>query len=245
MEEAPVSRGLSIPIVIMAVLTAAPATAQQKPEASAEGPVIVTTGEGVVKLAPDRVWVSIAAESRARNPREAQRANADAMTAVQARLKGTGLPADAIRTSAYDLQPEFDYANGKQTLRDYVARNAIEVRVDDITRIGEILEVAVGSGATSVSGVRFDLKDRTATEREALKRAVADARSHAEAAASGAGVAIGGVLRIEEQRTPVQQPRPVMMMMRSEAAADAAQPPITPGELEVRAVVTMTTAIRQ
>jgi uncharacterized protein len=245
MEEAPVSRGLSIPIVIMAVLTAAPAAAQQKPEAPAEGPVIVTTGEGVVKLAPDRVWVSIAAESRARNPREAQRANADAMTAVQARLKGTGLPADAIRTSAYDLQPEFDYANGKQTLRDYVARNAIEVRVDDITRIGEILEVAVGSGATSVSGVRFDLKDRTATEREALKRAVADARSHAEAAASGAGVAIGGVLRIEEQRTPVQQPRPVMMMMRSEAAADAAQPPITPGELEVRAVVTMTTAIRQ
>jgi uncharacterized protein len=245
MEEAPVSRGLSIPIVIMAVLTAAPAAAQQKPEAPAEGPVIVTTGEGVVKLAPDRVWVSIAAESRARNPREAQRANADAMTAVQARLKGTGLPADAIRTSAYDLQPEFDYANGKQTLRDYVARNAIEVRVDDITRIGEILEVAVGSGATSVSGVRFDLKDRTATEREALKRAVADARSHAEAAASGAGVAIGGVLRIEEQRTPAQQPRPVMMMMRSEAAADAAQPPITPGELEVRAVVTMTTAIRQ
>src|SRR4051794_4687701 len=105
MQEAPVSRGLSIPIVIMAVLTAAPAAAQQKPEAPAEGPVIVTTGEGVVKLAPDRVWVSIAAESRARNPREAQRANADAMTAVQARLKGTGLPADAIRTSAYDLQP--------------------------------------------------------------------------------------------------------------------------------------------
>jgi uncharacterized protein len=244
MEEAPVSRGLSIPIVIMAVLIAAPATAQQKPEASAEGPVIVTTGEGVVKLAPDRVWVSIAAESRARNPREAQRANADAMTAVQARLKGTGLPADAIRTSAYDLQPEFDYANGKQTLRDYVARNAIEVRVDDITRIGEILDVAVGSGATSVSGVRFDLKDRSATEREALKRAVADARSHAEAAASGAGVTIGGVLRIEEQRTPVQQPRPVMMM-RSDAASLAAQPPITPGELEVRAVVTMTTAIRQ
>jgi len=66
-----------------------------------------------VKLAPDRVWVSIAAESRARGPKEAQRATADAMKAVLDKLKALGLPADAIRTSGYDLQPEFDYANGR------------------------------------------------------------------------------------------------------------------------------------
>src|SRR5687768_10683091 len=81
--------------------------AAQTPAVSTDGPVIVTTGEGVVKLAPDRVWVSIAAESRARSPRDAQRANADAMAAVLGKLKGAGLPADAIRTSGYDLQPEF------------------------------------------------------------------------------------------------------------------------------------------
>jgi uncharacterized protein YggE len=228
--------------ITLAVFTVAPAAAQ-KPAEPAEGPVIVTAGEGVVKTAPDRVWVSIAAESRARSPRDAQRTNADAMNAVLGRLKGTGLPADAIRTSGYDLQPEFDYANGKQTLRGYVARNAIDVRVDEITRVGEILDLAVGSGATSVSGVRFDLKDRSAAEREALKRAVTDARSRAEAAASGAGLTLDRVLRIEEQRGVVQEPRP-MMMMRREVAADAAQPPITPGELEIRAAVTMTTSIR-
>lgn len=229
----------------LAVLTVAPAAAQRVPEqpVPGDGPVIVTTGEGVVKTAPDRAWVSIAAESRARSPRDAQRANADAMTAVLGRLKGTGLAADAIRTSGYDLQPEFDYANGKQTLRGYVARNAIEVRVDDTARVGEILDLAVGSGATSVSGVRFDVKDRSAAEREALKRAVVDARSRAEAAASGAGLTLDRVLRIEEQRGFVQDPRP-LMMMRSEAVADAAQTPVAPGELEVRALVTMTTSIR-
>ena len=66
--------------------------------------------------------------------------------------------------------------------------------------MGEILDLAVGSGATSVSGVRFDLKDRAAAEREALKRAVADARARADAAAAGAGVKVDRVLRIEEQR---------------------------------------------
>src|SRR3954464_1627726 len=141
---------------------------------ASEGPVIVTSGEGVVKMAPDRVWVTIAAASRAKSPRDAQRANADGMKAVLDKLKVVGLPADAIRTSGYDLQPQFDYVNGRQSLREYLARNTIEVRVDDVSRAGEALDAAVGSGATSVSGVRFDLKDRSGAEREALKKAVAD-----------------------------------------------------------------------
>ena len=219
-------------------------SAAQTPAPASEGPVILTTGEGVVKLAPDRVWVSVAAESRARSPREAQRATADAMKAVLDKLKALGLPADAIRTSGYDLQPEFDYANGRQTLRDYVARNAVEVRLDEIARAGEVLDAAVGSGATSVSGVRFDLKDRAAAEREALRKAVADARGRAEAAASGAGLKVDRVLRIEEQRAPSIEPRPVMMMRQSAAIQADAAPPIVPGELEVRATVTMTSGLK-
>jgi len=232
-------------VFLAVVLTAAAPLplAAQTPAASTEGPVIVTSGEGIVKLAPDRGWVSISAESRAKGPREAQRANADAMAAVLGKLKGAGLPADAIRTSGYDLQPEFDYANGKQTLRGYVARNTIEVRVDEIGRVGEVLDLAVGSGATNVSGIRFDLKDRAAADREALRRAVADARTRAEAAASGANLRLDRVLRIEEQRAMVEPPRPMMMMRQSAGAMEAAQPPISPGELEVRAMVTMTSAI--
>jgi len=206
-------------------------------------PVVVTTGEGVVKTAPDRVWVTIAAESRAKSPREAQRANVDAMKAVFDKLKAMGLPADAIRTSGYDLQPQFDYVNGRQSLREYLARNSIEVRVDDVTRAGEVLDAAVGSGATSVSGVRFDLKDRSAAEREALKKAVADARGRADAAAAGASMRVDRVVRIEEQRMMIPEPRP-MMMARQSMVADAAGPPMSPGELEIRVTVTMTSSIK-
>jgi uncharacterized protein len=206
-------------------------------------PVIVTTGEGVVKMAPDRVWVTIAAESRAKSPREAQRANADAMKAVLDKLKALGLPADAIRTSGYDLQPQFDYVNGRQSLREYVARNTVEVRVDEVSRAGEVLDAAVGSGATSVSGVRFDLKDRSSAEREALKKAVADARGRADAAAAGAGMKVDRVVKIEEQRVMIPEPRPIMMARQS-MVAEAAGPPISAGELEIRAMVTMTSSIK-
>jgi uncharacterized protein YggE len=219
-------------------------TAQQSPAQSSEGPVVITTGEGVVKLAPDRVWVTLAAESRAKGPKEAQRANVEAMSAVLAKVKGLGLAADAVRTSGYDLQPEFDYANGRQTLRGYVARNSVEVRVDDITRAGDVLDAAVGSGATSVSGLRFDLKDRAAAEREALRKAVADARGRADAAATGAGLHVDRVIRIEEQRAVPIDPRPVMMARQSMVAEAGMAPPIAPGELEVRSTVTMTATIK-
>jgi hypothetical protein len=219
---------------------------QQAPGAvpvSNEGPVIVTTGEGVVKAAPDRVWITIAAESRAKSPKEAQRANAEAMKAVLDKLKGLGLSGDAIRTSGYDLQPQFDYVSGRQTLREYLARNSVEVRVDDVARAGDVLDAAVGSGATSVSGVRFDLKDRTVVERGALRNAVADARARADAAAAGAGMKVDRVVRIEEQRVTLPEPRP-MMMARQSMVADAGTPPIVAGEIEVRVMVTMTSSIR-
>ena len=228
----------------LSLCAALPAIAQQAPPPPPPQPVIVTTGEGVVKQAPDRAWVTIAAESRAKTAADAQKMNTDAMTAVLDKIKASGIPADAIQTSGYNLQPEFDYQNGKQTLRGYVARNSVQVRVDTLAKTGEVIGAAVGSGATNVSGVRFDLKDRDAAERQALRLAVRDARARADAAASGAGVTIDRVIRVEEQRDmgEIIRPMPAGMMMRNEAAQAAV--PLEAGEIETRSRVTLTVSIR-
>lgn len=227
-------------LVATSLLLPIPAPAQTAPDV----PVIVTTGQAEVKRAPDRAWVAINAESRAKDPKEAQRLNAAAMTKVMEALEGMNLGADAIRTTSYELHPEFDYVDRKQVLRGYVARNSIEVRVDELARVGEVLGAAVQSGATSIGGLRFDLKDRDAVEREALRLAVQDARARAEAAASGAGVRIAGVQRVEEHRmSGPEPPRPLMRQMAMEVAQDAA-PPITPGTIEIRSTVTMTVTVR-
>jgi uncharacterized protein YggE len=225
-----------------ALLLASPVAAQNR-EPQPAAPLVVTMGEASVRRAPDRAWVTIGAETHARTAQEAQRANADAMTAVNEKLKALGIAADAIQTIGYDLQPEFDYANGKQTLRGYVARNQVQVKVDALPKLGEIIGAAVATGATSVSGVRFDVQDRDAAEREALRRAVADARSRAEAAAAGAGMKVERVIKIEELREPQGPgPRPVMMMAKAEAAPGSV--PIETGEIEIRARVNLTAAIR-
>lgn len=205
-------------------------------------PTVVMSGEGVVQAVPDRAWVTITAESRAGSPRDAQRRNVEAMTPVQARLRSAGLAGDAIRTIGYDLQQEWDFVNGKRVSRGYLARNIVEVRIDQIDRVGELLELAVGSGATSLGGIRFDLKERVKLEREALRLAVADARAKADAAAAGAGRTIDRILRIDEQRTAGA--RPFMMEgVAARMAADAA-PPISAGQLEIRADVTVTAILK-
>jgi len=165
------------------------------------------------------------------------------MTAVQQRLAAAGVPKDAIRTVTYDLQAQFDYTNGKQVPRGYLARNIIEVRLDDITMVGDVIDQAVTAGGTSVQRVRFDLKQRAALEREALTRAVADARARADAAAKGAGAAVVSVLRIVEagvQPMPVEAP----MMRMAADAAQMAPPPIAAGEVIIRASVTLTASIK-
>jgi uncharacterized protein YggE len=232
-------------VVFCFLLLAATTAFAQNPPPPQPGPaVIVTTGEGVVKQAPDRVWVSIGAESRATTAQEAQRMNTEAMNAVLEKIKGMGIAPDAIQTTGYNHQPEFDYACGRKKLRGYVARNQVQVRVDVLAKTGDVIGASVGSGATNVSGVRFDLKDRDAVERDALRRAVQDARQRANAAASGAGVTIDRILRIEEQRDVSGDPRPIPMMAMRNEAAQAAPVPMEAGEIEVRARVTLTAAIK-
>ena len=176
-------------------------------------------------------------------PKEAQALSAKAMSAVQQRLMAANVPKDAIRTLSYDLQAQFDFTNGKQVPRGYQARNVIEVRLDDIQTVGEILELAVAAGGTSVQGVRFDLKQRAALEREALTRAVADARARADAAAKGAGAAVVAVLRIEEGGVNVRPMEAPMFRMSADTVA-ASAPPIAAGATVIYASVTLTAAIK-
>ena len=80
-------------LVLMLCLVPAAALAQQpapNPTTPAE-PQVVVTGEGMVQAVPDRAWITISAESRAANPRDAQRRNTEAMTPVLEKLKAAGV----------------------------------------------------------------------------------------------------------------------------------------------------------
>jgi uncharacterized protein YggE len=225
--------------VLLATLfmTVSPASAQTNDPSQ-----IVVTGEGILKTTPDQAWIQIGAESRSKASKEAQQRNAEAMTAVMQKLSSFGITKDAIKTTAIDLQMEFDYANGRQTPRGYVARNTVEVRVDDLARLGDVLDAVVGSGATMIHGLRFDVKQREQVEAAALQAAVKNAMTKSQALAAGSNRAIDRILKIEELSGP-REPIP-MMARQFEMARAGAETPVAAGELEIRAHVRLTVSIK-
>ena len=229
---------------VAASLLAATAPAfAQAPPAPPSQPTIVTRGQAIVTARPDRAFVTIAAESRSRVSADAQKQNAAAMTAVLQKIEQAGVPKDAIRTTGYDLRPENDYTKSPPALRGYVARNTVEVRLDDIDRVGQVLDAAASGGATTITGIRFDVRDRAGLERTALRQAVADARARADAAAAGAGATIDRVVRVEEDGVPFEPPRP-MMRMAEAAVAGNVPTPVEPSTIEIHARVTLTVSLR-
>jgi hypothetical protein len=205
-------------------------------------PVLVTTGKAEVRAAPDRAVVRLATEARAKTAKEAQQQEAQATTAVRKQIADLRVPNESVRTLTYDLQLEFDYVQGKQTPRGYVARHVLEVRVEDLAQLGELIGRAVDSGTAAVSGIQFDVKARDDLERQALRKAVEDARARAEAAAAGAGARVAGVIRLEEQRQ-IDGPRPMAFAREMAAQSAAVATPVAAGEIEVRATVTLTSAL--
>jgi uncharacterized protein len=225
--------------LVLAVLLAPAAYAQTTDPSS-----IVASGEGVVKVTPDQAWVRIAAESRSKNSKEAQQRNAEVMTAVQQKIAALGIPKDAVKTVGINLQPEFDYNNGRQTLRGYVARNTVEVRIDDFSKVGDVLDAAVSSGATNVHGLRFDVKNRTNVEEQALQRAVMDGLAKAKTIAGAANRGVDRIIRIEEQFVGGGGPQPMMERATMSRMAADAPTPVEAGEIEIRAMVRVTVAIK-
>jgi uncharacterized protein YggE len=188
--------------------------------------------------------VQVAVEARAAKPEEARQRAADSMTSVLAALKPI-VPAANLRTSGLSVTPEMDYTTGGSRLKGYLARHQVEARVDNLELLSKVMDTAVASGATSITGIRFDVKARAQHERDALRSAVQDGLERATAMASGAGRALGPIVRIQEQRAS-NAPYRVAIGGGAGGGRGGAETatPINPGDIEIRAVVLVTASIK-
>ena len=87
-------------------------------------------------------------------------------------------------------QQQFDNT-GKPTKTVYMVDNTVNVTVRDLSKLGQILDTAVKTGANSISGIQFDVKDKPAAIAEARKLSIDDARKQAQDLAAAGGVTLG------------------------------------------------------
>lgn len=211
------------------------------PESSAdqvepEG-VLRVTGYGEVTIAPDRATVTFTAVGRGDTAPAAQQEMNVQLNAVLRALEAFGLPEGAVRTRQFTLNPRYRYDSGQSSIIGYEARTQLEVRLDQLGRLGELVQTLVDNGITEVSRIEYSLQDVRAAQAAALREAADDARWRAETLAEALGQRIVGIAEIYDQSQGTAQPVPLTAMRAAFTAEGASAPEFPPDQLTVRAQV--------
>ena len=223
-------------VAVTATLLAPPALAETKTP-----PAITVTGEATVSVPPDQALIDGGVTSDARTAREASDANNAAMGKVLLALKGAGIAEKDYQTSRLSLQPQYapNRPGGPSPVAGYRASNRISIRLRDVAKVANVIDVLVGAGANEFGGIHFVVSQASKLLDEAREKAIADARRKAEIYARAAGVTLGAPLSISEDgpAAPVFRGRMIGGM-----AASAA--PVAPGEETLSVTVTVAWAIK-
>jgi uncharacterized protein len=225
-------------LTVAIALLGAPALAETPADLPA---AISVTGEAQISVPPDLATVDAGVATDAKTAREASDANNAAMGKVLLALKGANIDEKDYQTSRLSLQPQYaPNRSGPSPIVGYHASNRVTVRIRDVTRIANVIDVLVGAGANDVGNIAFSVSQASKLLDDAREKAVADARRKAEIYARAAGVTLGAPLSISEEGAP--QP-----VFRAKIAAPmaAAPTPIAQGEETLSISVSVTWAIKQ
>ncbi|WP_152039894.1 SIMPL domain-containing protein [Salinigranum salinum] len=202
-----------------------------------DGTTISTTGTGAVDTDADLAVVSVAVVATADSADAARGQVAADVERMRTALRDAGVPDDAVSTAAFAVFPEYDYRDGERTDRGFRAIHSFRIETEPV-RAGEIVDLAVGNGATEVHGVSFTLTDETraALRAQAIDRAVTAARADADAMAGAAGLSVTSVETMSTSGGFV----PVERFDVAESAADGARTTFEPGPVSVSVTVDVT-----
>ena len=226
-------RLLTLTLAAAAVVAVAAFAGVGRPEAArgdvASPDTVTTTGHGVVTVVPDEASVSAGVHTQAASAAAALAQNAQLMSSVVAALKAAG--GSDLQTQQVSLYPQ---TNDQNEVTGDVADDSVSAKTK-IARAGALIDAAVAAGANTVNGPTLDVSDRDARYRDALGKAVEDARAKAAALARAGGFGVGQVSSVTEQAAS-GAPVPVY----EAAAAKSSATPIEPGTQDVTADVTVT-----
>lgn len=202
------------------------------------------TGRARVSETPDRVYIDIGVTTRARSSEAAASRNARQLSAVIGAVKRAAGPGALLTTTEYSVSPDYNYPpHGEPAIVGYTVSNVVRVRLDDLRKIGAVIDAATRQGSNNIRDIRFAVRDEQSPRAQALRRAALSARQDAQALADALGLRIVRVLSVDEE-SPAVPPRP-MFMQASRLAAAGPSPAtrIEAGAIAVNATVSLTVEV--
>ncbi|MBO6549078.1 MAG: SIMPL domain-containing protein [Rhizobiales bacterium] len=199
---------------------------------------ITMTGRATIGATPDRVEITLGVSSKAETAKDALTLNNVNMNQIISTLKENGVEEKYILTSNFSIHADYQhFKDGRPAqVRGYNVSNTVRVQVQDVKKLGPLLDKVVSAGSNQVHGIRFYVSNAEEIKDKARKKAVERARRKAELYTEAAGVKLGKVMVISESahhagNTPVPMARSLK--------AEATSVPISGGEQQLGVSVTI------
>ena len=239
---------LRITAVLLILLAAAACTVSAESDSSVNDKVIHSTGTGNVIGTPDRAQVTFSVQTENTDVKRAQAENSAKMNTVIEALIASGIPRDALKTTGYNIYPVYEESVGimMPKVKTYRVTNTLTVTLHDVSKTGEVIDIAVANGINQADSIRFLLSDQQqkVLRTEALKKAVEQARNDADTVAQAMGTAVTGIKNADITGGYY----PVLFENYQYAASGdmrmASTTPVQPGDITVSATVTVSYIIR-
>lgn len=217
------------------------ATGPQRPRLTR----VIVSGDSTIQAQPDTAIVNVAVVTQSKRALDAQQENATKSDAVVRALKSAAGAGAEVKTSGYNLQPQYEYnQNQPPTIKGYQASNSVTVTLSDLTKVGAVIDAAAQAGANNVQSIAFVLRNDRQAKQHALAEATREAVSKAQAVAQALGGRLSRVLEVIEGGAVVRPIYETVDAVRAGAAPAQARPtPIEVGSLDINSQVQLVAEI--
>ncbi len=163
---------------------------------------IWVSGTGKVYAVPDIAELTLGVEAQAATVAQAQALANQAMAAVVAALKTSGVAEADIQTQYYSIYEvtKWDPDKNESTITAFRVTNTVTATVRDVDKAGQVIDAVVAAGGDyiRISGINFTVEDPNIYYAQAREQAITYAKAKAEQMATLTGVKLGGIFYITE-----------------------------------------------
>lgn len=215
-------------------------------KAPAERKTISFDGIGKVVGSPDIASVDMGMTTQSKGVGSALKENNQKINDLIVKVKGLGIPAIDIQTTQFNVYPNYDYSNSKQTIVGYTASQNVTVKIRNLDLVSNVLDAAGAIGANQVSGLSFTIDNPEKLQADARKKAIVDAMNKAAVLEKQLGVKLTRIVNFSESNGG-NSPVPYYSMDKvgmGGAAAPSVAPSIQTGSQDIVSNVTLTFEIQ-
>lgn len=214
------------------------------------------SGTGKVLAKPDVALLDLSIVTQATTSKAAQDANSKKSNAVTDFLKTQGIADKDIKTTGYNIYPQYSnprpcptgalcpISNDTPQIVGYQVNQTTEVKVRDLTKVDDVLAGVVTAGANQINQLQLTIDNPDALKDQARQQAIQDAKDKAAILESQLGVHLGRIINFTEDNggypTPIYLKAGGMVGMGGGMMA----PEISTGQNEITSTVTLTYQIR-